>query len=191
MQGVKSILACATGSLALVLVVGCSSSPMHEAKPDGSGGGSNGSGGIPGSGGVSASDAGGGAPAEKFPSEALSTFGTPDDALKIELRTSPAQVHVGPDNEGELRISDSATGDPVDGLSIGVSTWMPVMGHKCAEVPVHVKAQGGGAYLLTPLVASMPGKCELKLSISMPLPDGGKGKSVAVVSPTFDVIQSE
>jgi|SRR5882672_7911076 len=197
MQGVKSILARATASLALVLAFGCSSSPMNEAKPGGSGGGSNGSGGAPGgspgTGGATTSDAGGGgAPPEQFPSEALSTFMTPDDALKIELRTSPAQpIYVGPDNEGELRISDSATGDPVDGLSIGVSTWMPVMGHKCAEVPVHVKALGGGAYLLTPLVASMPGKCELKLSISMPLPDGGKGKSVAVVSPTFDVTESE
>jgi hypothetical protein len=145
------------------------------------------------SGGVAARDAGGGgAPAARFPAEALSTFVTPDDALTIELRTAPAQpIHVGPDNEGELRISDASTGNPVDGLSIGITTWMPVMGHKCAAVPVGVKAQGGGAYLLTPLVASMPGECELKLTVSMPMPDGGKGKSVSVVSPTFDVTQGE
>jgi len=187
----------AAASLALVMAFGCSSSPPTDGSPGESGGSANESGGAggksPGSGGGGSTDAGGGgAPVTQFPSEALSTFMTPDDALKMELRTSPAQpIHVGPDNEGELRVFDGATGAKVDGLSIGVTTWMPVMGHKCSAVPVRVKPSGGGAYLLTPLVASMPGACELKISVSMPLPDGGKGKSVAVVSPTFDVTQSE
>jgi hypothetical protein len=106
MQGVKGILACAATLLVAVAAFGCSSSPMNSG---GSGGGSNESGGASTggeSGGAPARDAGGGgAPAAKFPSKALSTFMTPDDALTIELRTTPAQpIHVGPDNEGELRI---------------------------------------------------------------------------------------
>lgn len=187
MQGTRSVVAwAATSSLVLIAAFGCSSSPMS---PEGAGGGES-----RGSGGASARDGGGGggAPASQFPSEALSSFKTPDDALKIELRTSPAQpIHVGPDNQGELRITDTATGDPVDGLKISVTTWMPVMGHKCASVPVGVKPQGGGAYLLTPLVASMPGACELKISVSTPMPDGGTSKAVSVTSPTFDVTQAE
>ena len=184
MQGMRSV---ATSSLALIVMFGCSSSAM---RPEGAGGSSTESGGA---GGASTEDGGGGgAPASEFPSEALSTFKTPDDALKIELRTLPAQpIHVGPDNQGELRITDAATGAPVDGLKISVTTWMPVMGHKCGSVPVGVKPQGGGAYLLTPIVATMPGACELKISLSMPMPDGGTSKAVSITSPTFDVTQSE
>ena len=126
-----------------------------------------------------------------FPLQARSTFKTPDDALKIELRTSPAEPIVGPDNEGLLRIFDAATGDPVDGLSLRVDTWMPVMRHRCAAPAIGVKALGGGTYLLKPLAAAMPGACELKISISRPLADGGKGESVTAVSPTFDVTEAK
>jgi hypothetical protein len=132
----------------------------------------------------------GAAPGPAFPSEALSSFKTPDDAFRVELRTLPAQpIHVGPDNQGELRFFDATSGEPVDGLVVKVTTWMPVMKHKCSEAPVHVKPQGNGVYLLTPLVASMPGKCELQLSVTAPLADGGRGPSMSVVSPTFDVEQ--
>ena len=189
MQGTRSVTWAATSALALIVAFGCSGNSMNT---DGARGGSSIGGQSGGSGGASARDAGGGAPAAQFPSEALSSFKTPDGALKIELRTLPAQpIHVGPDNEGELRFTDAATGEPVDGLKISVTTWMPVMGHKCASVPVGVKPQGGGAYLLTPLVASMPGACELKISVSTPMPDGGTSKAVSVTSPTFDVTQDE
>ncbi|HEX4334273.1 MAG TPA: FixH family protein [Polyangiaceae bacterium] len=137
--------------------------------------------------------ASGGAPADggtSFPGAALSTFMTPDSALKIELRTSPAQpIHVGPNNEGMLTITDATSGNPVDGLSISVATWMPVMRHKCSEAPVKVEAMGSGMYLLTPLVASMPGACELQLSLTETLPDGGPSAKIAVTTPTFMVAQ--
>jgi hypothetical protein len=114
---------------------------------------------------------------------------TSDNSLSIELRTSPDQpIHVGPNNQGELRITDS-TGSAVDGLSIKIATWMPVMKHACSAAPVKVKPQGNGVYLLDPLVASMPGLCELELTITMPLPDGGAGQKVSVTSPTFNIPQ--
>lgn len=165
MQGVRRIHLYGAELLALVLALGCSNDAMSPSP-------------------VELGDGG-------FPVEPLSTFKTPDDALELELRTSPAQVKVGPDNEGQLRVFDAVTADPVDGLSIGVTTWMPVMGHKCAAPAVGVKALGGGTYLLTPLAAAMPGACELKISISTSLPDGGKGESVTVVSPTFDVTEAK
>jgi hypothetical protein len=54
---------------------------------------------------------------------------------------------------------------------------------------VKVKPQGDGVYLLDPLVASMPGLCELELTMTVPLPDGGVGQKVSVTSPTFDIPQ--
>jgi hypothetical protein len=165
MQHVRTIRICAAAPLALALALGCGNSSMSpEPLELGDGG---------------------------FPVQARSTFKTPDDALNIELRTSPAEPIVGPDNEGLLRVFDARTGDPVDGLSIGVTTWMPVMGHKCAAPAVGVKALGAGRYLLKPLAAAMPGACELKISIGAPLLDGGKAESVTVVSPTFDVTEAK
>ncbi|HEX3597034.1 MAG TPA: FixH family protein [Polyangiaceae bacterium] len=165
-----------------MLAFGCSSS--SGSGDTGAKVSESGSGGSAANGGAPATDGG-----SAFPNKPLSAFTTPDESLNLELRTSPDQpIHVGPNNEGELTVTD-ASGAPVDGLSIGVATWMPVMLHKCSEVPVKVKPQGNGAYLLTPLVASMTGKCELQLSLTMPLPDGGKSAKISVTTPTFDVGQ--
>ena len=121
------------------------------------------------------------AAAMQFPTSPLSTFMSDGKDLQIELRTAPDQpVHVGPDGEGQLRITSS--GSPVDGLEITATTWMPVMGHACSPVPVKVQPQGRGIYLLTPLLASMTGACEVKLTFS-------GSKSEHAVSPTFDITQ--
>ncbi|HEX7672228.1 MAG TPA: FixH family protein [Polyangiaceae bacterium] len=123
-------------------------------------------------------DAGSGA--ASFLGAALSTFMSDAKDLSIELRTSPQPIHVGPEGQGQLRISDPSTGAPVDGLEITVKTWMPVMGHTCSPVPVKVEPQGQGVYLLNPLLASMKGACELKLTFA-------GTRSGQAVSPTFDV----
>jgi hypothetical protein len=118
-----------------------------------------------------------------FPVSPLSTFASDGKDLTIELRTAPEQpIHVGPDGEGQLRITDTSTGAIVDGLTIAVTTWMPVMGHECSPVPVRVEPKGQGIYLLTPLLASMKGACEIKLAFS-------GTKTEHAVSPTFDVTQ--
>ncbi len=179
MHGVNRFLVSAATAGVVVLAFGCSSSPATM------GPGLDMLSGTGGSAGSVTTDGG-----PSFPSAALSTFTTPDKTLQIELRTSPDQpIHVGPDHQALLRVTDTASGAPVDGISISVSTWMPVMRHKCSEVPLKVQALGNGEYLLTPLVASMAGKCEISLSLTAPLPDGGAGSKVNVTSPTFDVAQ--
>ena len=118
-----------------------------------------------------------------FPAEALSTFTSDGKDLTIELRTAPEQpVHVGPDGEAQLHITDASTGAAVDGLEIAVTTLMPVMRHPCSPVVAKVEAQGQGVYLLTPFLASMKGACEIKLAIS-------GSRSEHAVSPTFDVTE--
>jgi hypothetical protein len=126
--------------------------------------------------------------AASFPGAPLSTFTTAARDLKIELRMSPVQpVHVGPGGVGELRVFDTSTGAPVDGLSIAATCQMPVMGHRCSPVPIQVEPKGHGVYVLTPFGTSMPGVAQVELILSRPLPDGGQGRAESAVSPTFDV----
>jgi hypothetical protein len=138
-------------------------------------------------GGTAETDASGGSATDakilSFPTSPLSTFTSKSGALAIELRTAPDQpMHVGPGSQGQLRVTDATTGAPVDGLQIAVTPWMPVMGHKCSPVPVGVEAEGGGIYVLTPLLASMTGLCELQLKFS-------GARTDQAVSPTFDISQ--
>ena len=182
MRSVNRLAAMITVAAAAASLGACSS---NGSKTGGASNDVDGSGGAAGA--TSAMDGG---VAAGFPKDALSTFRTPDNTLSVELRTSPEQpIHVGPDNEAQLRITNVSSGEPVDGLTLKVTTWMPVMRHKCSQVPVGVKAMGNGEYILTPLVASMTGKCELQISLSLPLPDGGTSASVELTSPTFDVGQ--
>lgn len=182
MRSVSRIVVVAVSSVLAVSLAACSDKASPAAKSENSGG----------SGGsmtARVDGGGGGAASTTFPTDALSTFMTSDKTVQIELRTSPDQpIHVGPDNRGELRITEAATGKAIDGVTITVKTWMPVMRHACSAVPVKVKSLGEGTYLLDPLVATMPGKCELQLTLSMPLPDGGLEK-IDVTSPTFDIPQ--
>jgi hypothetical protein len=124
-----------------------------------------------------------GAPGVSFPATALSTFEDAKSTLQIELRTAPQQpIQVGPEGAGQLTIHDAATGAPVDGLEISVSTYMPVMQHSCSAVSVKVVPQGEGVYLMSPLLASMKGDCELRLSIT-------GARTLSVTSPTFEIIK--
>ena len=108
----------------------------------------------------------------------------------VELRTSPTQPPlVGPGSSGQLRITDSKTGAPVDGLTVSITTWMPVMDHECTAARIDVKPQGNGVYLATPFEPSMPGDCEWLLKISMTGADGGVIVDKARTSPRFTVAQ--
>jgi hypothetical protein len=123
-----------------------------------------------------------------FPSTALSTFSSASKNLSIELRTLPEQPpHLGP-GKSEFRIVDAATGEAADGLTISVATWMPVMGHECSATNPKVKGVGNGVYVASPVDPSMPGDCQLILSIASPLADGGVRKDKAT-SPRFTVVQ--
>jgi hypothetical protein len=115
-----------------------------------------------------------------FPAAPLSDFMTDGTGLRIELRTSPFQPPVQGPAFAQLRITDATTGDPVDGLIIKVTPYMPVMQHRgSALVPV-VEPQGDGVYLVDHVAFAMGGKAEFKLEIT-------GTRTASVVSPTFDV----
>lgn len=116
-----------------------------------------------------------------FPSSPLSTFTSANKSLNFELRTAPDQpIDVGPGSEAQLKITDAATGAPVDGLNISVASWMPLMKHACSPVQIKVEALGQGVYHLTQVSASMKGACEFKLTITGTVTD-------TAVTPTFDI----
>ncbi len=134
-------------------------------------------------------DAGAQVPAgPTFPATALSTFSTTAKDLTIALRTSPQQPPlVGPGSSAQFTITD-ANGAPVDGLQISIATYMPVMGHACTPVSIKVTGEGNGLYVASPIDPSMPGACELILTLSRPVADGGKLTDKAT-SPRFTVAQ--
>ena len=98
-------------------------------------------------------------------------------SLNLEVRTSP-QPPVQGIQEAQLVITDSASGAPIDGLSITVVPWMPAMGHGTSLVPT-VSAQGKGVYEIDQLSLFMGGEWELRLAITGPYQD--------TANPTFNV----
>jgi hypothetical protein len=63
-----------------------------------------------------------------------------------------------------LRVSDAASGMPVDGLALAVVPWMPAHGHG-TSVPTAVAAEGDGYYLVKPVDLYMSGRWELRTAI--------------------------
>jgi|HubBroStandDraft_6_1064221.scaffolds.fasta_scaffold959447_2 hypothetical protein len=115
--------------------------------------------------------------AGSFPETAYATATSDGMKLVVEVRTAP-QPPVAGMNEAELVVSDSRTGQGVDGLSLGVVPWMPAMGHGTSIVP-SVTAQGNGRYLVTNLSLFMPGTWELRTTVTGPVSDH--------VAPAFQV----
>ena len=69
----------------------------------------------------------------------------------------------------EYRITN-ADGQPVDGLVLSVVPWMPDMGHGASIEPM-VSAVGGGRYVISNVELFMPGRWELRTSITGPSED--------------------
>jgi len=106
-----------------------------------------------------------GAPPEvEFPADALATEVTAS-GLKLELRTSPQ-----PPARGVLGVQyrvTTATGAPVDGLSLDVVPWMPDMGHGAATKP-EIQTASQGTYVLPNVYLAMPGRWELRTHLTGP-----------------------
>jgi len=104
-----------------------------------------------------------------FPEAPYETVASEAGKLSIELRTSPRQ----PLDRGlavVLYTITNGAGAPVDGLTISVTPWMPVMAHGASLRPV-VSAQGNGQYIVSNLTLFMPGLWQLQTSISGVLED--------------------
>ncbi len=111
--------------------------------------------------------AGGGA-ATTFPAEPLATVPT-EQGLSIEVRTAPEQPPARGLIDVELVVND-ADGKPVDGLDLAVQPWMPQMGHGASTKPT-IEAMGGGRYVVSNVAFFMPGRWELRTSITGTLND--------------------
>jgi len=99
-----------------------------------------------------------------FPSTPYMTALSDSGALRIEVRTSPQPPARGT-NSLELTIADASTEKPRDDLSVAVKPWMPAMNHGSSAIPA-VTAEGGGKYLVTGVYLFMPGRWDLRISLS-------------------------
>jgi hypothetical protein len=107
-------------------------------------------------------------PRAEFSAAAFSTTMTDSGALRVDVRTSPQPPTQG-GIDAELTITDPTTGAPVDGLTLQVRPWMPVMNHGAIEATV--TPEGQGKYLLTEVDLYMAGLWELRTTISGPVSD--------------------
>jgi len=85
-------------------------------------------------------------------------------ALSVVVETLPRVSLDRGTNALEFVVTDSA-GAGVDGLSLDVVPWMPVMGHGASVVPT-VQAEGSGKYLVENVELFMPGLWQLRTTFS-------------------------
>jgi hypothetical protein len=102
--------------------------------------------------------------ATDFSGPPYATMASESGALQIAVRTSPAPPSRGT-NDVELTITNIADGAARDDLTVAVSTWMPAMNHGAQTVPT-VTAEGGGRYLVQTIDCFMPGRWELRTTLT-------------------------
>jgi hypothetical protein len=121
-------------------------------------------------------DPGSDAPAT-FPAEPFATLASETGALTIEVRTAPEQPPTRGLASVEYRITE-ANMKPAEGLTLSVVPWMPNMGHGASITP-SVAAEGDGRYVVSDVELFMPGKWELRTTIS--------GADDDSAMPTFEI----
>jgi len=104
-----------------------------------------------------------------FPAAPLVTATTASGALRVEVRTSPQPLARGT-NDLQLTVTDASSGAVRDDLKVSVQPWMPAMNHGASAVPT-VTPQGDGKYLVTEVDLFMPGRWELRMSLTASSPD--------------------
>jgi hypothetical protein len=100
-----------------------------------------------------------------FPETPYSLTTTASGKLAIALSTAPSQ----PPNAGvdavELILTDPTTGKPIDGETITLVPWMPLMGHGTDMIP-EVQPMGNGRYVVRDVNLYMPGEWLLTFAFS-------------------------
>lgn len=109
-------------------------------------------------------------PSNEFPSAALTTLATDGAKARIEVRTAPEQPPTHGVISVELTILDPSSGAPLDGLGVQVQPFMPAMGHGSSVKP-QVSASGSGRYVARNVDLFMPGRWELRTSITGAIED--------------------
>lgn len=113
---------------------------------------------------VACSSAGGSGADAGFPSAALTSQASDGAKYALELRTSEQPPSHGVFS-GEITVTDATTHAPSDGLDLAVLPWMPAMGHGSSVKPT-VTAEGSGRYRVDDLALFMPGRWELRTTIT-------------------------
>lgn len=102
--------------------------------------------------------------ADSYPQTPYATVMTDSGALRVAVRTAPAQ----PPPRGVITVEYAITapdGRGRDGLDISITPWMPEMGHGTSVEPV-VEALGDGRYQVSNLALYMPGRWELRTTLA-------------------------
>jgi hypothetical protein len=99
-----------------------------------------------------------------FPAEALTVVTSDGGAARIEVRMAPSQPPIRGVNMAELTVTD-ANGTPLTGLSITMVPWMPAHGHGASTKP-EITEKSGGRYVATDVNLPMPGRWDLRMSLS-------------------------
>lgn len=106
----------------------------------------------------------------KFPADPMLVVTSDTGRVRIEVRAAPDQ----PPSRGsiavEYRISDATTDAPEEGIGLDVLPWMTAMGHGTSVMPT-VTPKGDGLYVLTNVDLFMPGRWELRSTLSGPVSD--------------------
>jgi hypothetical protein len=91
-------------------------------------------------------------------------------ALSIRWECVSGDVPVRGRNRFELSIESTENDEPVEGLTLSMTPFMPAMGHGSSTVPA-ISEHGGGRYSVSDVVLAMPGRWELRTTISGSEPD--------------------
>jgi hypothetical protein len=99
--------------------------------------------------------------AQTFPAEPLATVQSDARAFTVAVRTAPTQ----PPTRGRLTVEYTVTAGPTEGVALSVQPWMPDMGHGASTEP-SVEAMGGGRFVVSGVDLFMPGRWELRTTIT-------------------------
>jgi len=84
---------------------------------------------------------------------------------KVSLVSDPAPPLKG-DNSWTIKVTDAASGDPVDGLTVDSDPQMPDHGHGTPKQETVTPGQNPGEYMLDPINLWMPGYWEVTINLS-------------------------
>ncbi len=96
-----------------------------------------------------------------FPVTAIAQVTSDSGALHIELRSAPEPLVRG-QNVGQVTVTDG-DGQPVDGLALAVTPWMPLHGHGTSADPV-IFPTDTGVFVANPLYLFMAGEWQLRMT---------------------------
>lgn len=128
---------------------------------------------------VAACSGSSGSESHGFTGAPLGVFTSDRVGLRVSVRSDPSPPARGV-NAVELFVVDQ-TGAPRDGLQLKIVPWMPAHGHGASVTP-SITARGGGRYVADDVDLYMPGRWELRTTIT-----GLEGAGEDHVAPTFDV----